>query len=668
MLNTNKFREAAMHYEEFGTYTKYPKNSRSYLKFWKEEKRRCVEGYKTDDGDFITGYHYFYLNYCPIYVVVPQLDDKGNIVYGDDGRIKGNREKKFPKFWDGDWQYFNYLEEAEQQGKHAVVLKTRGRGYSFKGAAMLNRNYFLLPGSKSYAIADQSAFLAGEDGILSKAWEQMSFIDENTAWAKKRHFHDTDTHKRASYKIVSGGVSKEKGYMSDIIGVTLKNDANRARGKRGKLILFEEAGKMPALLQAWQVARPSVEQGNTTFGLMVAFGTGGTEGADFDGLSELFDNPKGYNILPVDNVWDKNLEGTKCGFFMPEYMNMEGFYDLDGNSNVQGAIKAIEEDRQQIIQFTKDKTAYRRYVAEKPMNTIEARMKLTGNIFPTTDLLNVLARLEVDPNYEAGIFKGFFQVNDAGEIYFKEDPSAKIIYNYPHKREDNTDAAVIMYEPPIRLDDESIPPGLYIAGIDPYDHDQSTTSSLGSTFIMNKLTSKIVAEYTARPSLAKEYYEQVRRMLTFYNARALYENERKGIFDYFESKHSLHLLCEEPRLIKDATKTPGVNRRYGLKMTEQIKRYGEGLVKSWLMDLVDSKGFKMNLSNIRSIGLLKELAQYDTDPRKNFDRVMALVCVMYQLQEEREYIPDVERNPKFIPMHKRGFFGRAAQGPPLQKI
>ena len=144
MLNTNKFREAAMHYEEFGTYTKYPKNSRSYLKFWKEEKKKCIEGYTASDGDFITGYHYFYLNYCPIYVVVPQLDSEGNIVYGDDGRIKGKREKKFPKFWDGDWQYFNYLEEAEKHGKHAVVLKTRGRGYSFKGAAMLNRNYFLI--------------------------------------------------------------------------------------------------------------------------------------------------------------------------------------------------------------------------------------------------------------------------------------------------------------------------------------------------------------------------------------------------------------------------------------------------------------------------------------------------------------------------------------------
>ena len=104
------------------------------------------------------------------------------------------------------------------------------------------------------------------------------------------------------------------------------------------------------------------------------------------------------------------------------------------------------------------------------------------------------------------------------------------------------------------------------------------------------------------------------------------------------------------------------------RSTEQIKRYGEGLIKTWLLDQTDQKTFKMNLSNIRSIGLLKELAQYDTDPRKNFDRVMALVCVMYQMQEEREYTPDMDDKPKFVPMHKRGFFAGRSQRPPMQKI
>lgn len=79
---------------------------------------------------------------------------------------------------------------------------------------------------------------------------------------------------------------------------------------------------------------------------------------------------------------------------------------------------------------------------------------------------------------------------------------------------------------------------MYVAGCDPYDHDKSGTNSLGSTFIYKRFQSFeqydiIVAEYTGRPATAEEYYENVRKLLTYYNARLLYENERKGLFPYF---------------------------------------------------------------------------------------------------------------------------------------
>jgi hypothetical protein len=66
-----------------------------------------------------------------------------------------------------------------------VVLKARGRGYSFKSGSMLCRNYYLIPESISIAVASETEFLI-RDGILTKAWEFMDFIDKNTAWTKKR--------------------------------------------------------------------------------------------------------------------------------------------------------------------------------------------------------------------------------------------------------------------------------------------------------------------------------------------------------------------------------------------------------------------------------------------------------------------------------------------------
>ena len=153
------------------------------------------------------------------------------------------------------------------------------------------------------------------------------------------------------------GRETEQGYKSDISGITLKNDPERVRGIRGRLVLFEEGGKFPNLETAWRISQPSMEDDDgTAFGLMIAFGTGGTEGASFDGLKTLFYNPEAFNILSFPNIWDDKAESTKCGYFSPFQLNMEGydddgnriFMDKDGNSLVDKAIEDILAKRNEV--------------------------------------------------------------------------------------------------------------------------------------------------------------------------------------------------------------------------------------------------------------------------------------------------------------------------------
>lgn len=658
--DVNEFTTSAQHFNEFGMYCRYPAGSRSFMNFWKEEKRRCLDGYSIG-RDYIPGYFYFYLNYSRIIKVTTKLDTKGSIIYGEDGKPLVERTGGFPDFWDGDYQYFHYLNYAELSNKHAVLLKTRGRGYSFKGGSMLNRNYFLIPKSKSFAIADNKAFLNEGDGILIKAWEIMSFIDENTAWSKKRHYADKSDHRRASYKFNRNGVEYERGYMSEIMGITLKNDPDRARGIRGKLCLFEESGKLPSLLKAWQIARSSFEQDGKTFGLMVSFGTGGTEGANFEGLRELFEHPKGYNILPVYNDWDDNIsEDSTCGMFMPQYMNMHGCMDEAGNSLISKAREEIKQERKIILNNTKDRNAYKQFIAEKPEYPREAMMQIEGNIFPTADLLGILAKLEIEKNYEDTLSKGTMILDEQGRVQFKENKDLKMIYNVPIRKTDDADAPIVIFEPPVLDAWNKVPFGVYIASNDPYNHDISIGGSLGSTFILNKLTNRIVAEYTARPELAADYYEQLRRLLIYYNALLLYENEVRGLFDYFESKNSLHLLVEEPALIRDIVRSHkmGNSRKYGMPMTEPIKRWGEGLLKAWLLSPIENNEddrFLCNMHKIRSIPLLKELVSYNPDG--NYDRVMSFIIMMYHIQDSRRYIPEPDKLEE-VPVHQSDFFNR----------
>ena len=272
--NTDKFRGPAIYFKEHGCYIQAPRGTTDYVRYWEQETDRCLHGYTAPDGDSITGYHYFYLNYSPIMRLkeVPYVDREGN------QRTRRERVFDFPRFWDYDYYYFNAIEQAEDEGKHMAVLKSRQRGYSFKGASMLVRNYELIPGSKNFAVASEQKFLIG-DGLLTKAWQIMDFIDKNTAWAKQR-LVSTRMERVAGYKITDEfGKQTEQGYMSSITGITLKNDPERIRGTRGKLVLWEEGGKFPNLLDAWRIEQPSVETDDgKAFGLMVAYGTGGTEG------------------------------------------------------------------------------------------------------------------------------------------------------------------------------------------------------------------------------------------------------------------------------------------------------------------------------------------------------------------------------------------------------
>ena len=93
------------------------------------------------------------------------------------------------------------------------------------------------------------------------------------------------------------------------------------------------------------------------------------------------------------------------------------------------------------------------------------------------------------------------------------------ITTYPLKKDNKPEGSIVIWEYPI----PDPPFGLYIGGCDPYDHDESFTNSLGSTFIFKRVRAGeawndvIVAEYTGRPATAEEYYENVRKLLTFYN-------------------------------------------------------------------------------------------------------------------------------------------------------
>ena len=633
--NTDKFRQAAIFFEKHGCYTLAPRGTTDYKKYWDQETERCLNGYTAPDGEGITGYNYFYLNYSPIFKLVETeyTDRNGDI------RKRRERVLQFPSFWDYDYYYFCAIEEAEQQGKHMAVLKSRQRGYSFKGASMLVRNYMLIPGSKNFAVASEQKFLVG-DGLLTKAWQIMDFLDKHTEWAKQR-LVSTRMERVSGYKVTDEfGKQTEQGYLSSIVGITLKNDPERIRGTRGKLVLWEEGGKFPDLLDAWRIEQPSVETDDgVAFGLMIAFGTGGTIGASFEGLKELFYKPNANNVLAFPNIWDDGRENTECGFFVPAYSNLESFdddgnqkfMDKDGNSLKELAIQNLIEQRNKIKDGGASQQSIDRFISERPMKPAEAVLELGKNIFPRKLLMDQLTRIRTNKKLQSMKHIVDLEWDGNGQIKATEKPSGDIT-NYPLKKGDKPHGSVVIWEYPVK----DPPLGLYIGGTDPYDHDDSFTNSLGSTFIFKRVrageawSDVIVAEYSGRPDTAEEYYENVRKLLTFYNARLLFENERKGIYPYFTNKHCDYLLADQPdKIISEVFKDSKVQRRKGCHMTKQIRAYGEGLILEWLLDEFEEG--HPNVERVYSEPLIEELIE--NDGVRNVDRVIALCMVMIYREE-----------------------------------
>ncbi len=203
LKDTHLFAPAAAHYIEYGFYTDALPGTKQYYEYWDEEQHRCMHGYEVN-GVKISGFHYFYLNYCPIDRIIDEEQP--------DGEIISRRDRSFPAFYDGDFEYFNSVDKARRENKHLVVLKARRKGFSYKAAAMLCRNYFHIRNSKNFVFASDKQYLIG-DGMLSKAWDIVSFVDDNTAWTQPRLI-DREMHKQSGYKKNVNGADVTLGFKS----------------------------------------------------------------------------------------------------------------------------------------------------------------------------------------------------------------------------------------------------------------------------------------------------------------------------------------------------------------------------------------------------------------------------------------------------------------------
>lgn len=400
----------------------------------------------------------------------------------------------------------------------------------------------------------------------------------------------------------------------------------------------------PRLTDMYNVLTPSVEEGDIVFGQIYMLGTAGDNESDFAGAQEIMYNPKGYRMYALPNVFDKNNQGRpNFVFFFPGYINRKGCYNKDGVSDVVKALIEILLNRYNKKYNSSDPNTIIKVIAEVPITPAEAIVKTGVNMFPVSDLTERLQQLDNNPREYDDVYTGELVIGKSGNIEYKPS-SAQPIREFPHK-DNKIEGALEMLQMP-EIDKSTGKPynGRYIAGCDPYDDDAANTMSLGSVFILDLWTDKVVAEYTGRPLFADDFYEICRRMCLFYNAKMNYENNKKGLFSYFSRNNCTYLLTDQLEFLRDKQLIKDVgygNKAKGTNATQAINAYGRNLLRSWLLrptvviQEIDGEPQEVTipaLFTLRSRALIKELINYNS--QGNFDRISSMGMLML-LREDK---------------------------------
>lgn len=631
--NSAEFSYLAEFYNKHGVYTTIPAGTYEYKLFWKDVKDKCLNGFTNSKGIRITGHHFFYLNFCRI----SALD-----------KTTSKKKEMFPRFIDLDYDYFHMIEYCEKNEKCLTAVKGRRQGWSYKAAAICAWEFTFFPSSSSIIGAFLSSFALE---TMRMTIDNLNWLNAHTEFAQART-PDLKDHIVGRYEATIGGVKVWKGTKAQVRSISFKDNPTAAVGKSASKLILDEAGVFPNITDTWGYTEPLIKAGSSFSGVAVVFGSSGDMDSGSKYFYEMFTNPSKYNMLEFA---DPDNPAKKIGYFSTAVKGREGIcknptskwyqqpmIDADGNSNYEAA----EDDILFLRENAKgglDPKALHSTITQFPLTWQEAFLRNKGAIFASPEMLEWLGELETTASLYNQVEKGELVWKD-DRYEFQPKDTLNYITSFPIKPDEDNTGCIAIWERPEFINGE-IPYSLYVAGCDPYDQDKSSVGSLGSFFIYKRFYSAgkthdiVVAEYTGRPKFADDFYEQCRRLCIYYNAKVLYENQLKGMKNYFLQKNSLQYMWEQPdHMIKDMIKDSKVQRGYGVHMNRGangnsgIKDMCELYLKDWLYTERDIDGKKVfNFHTIKSIALLKELIAYDMEG--NYDRVIALMLCILQTKE-----------------------------------
>ena len=344
--------------------------------------------------------------------------------------------------------------------------------------------------------------------------------------------------------------------------INWKNTVNNAYdGERLYYLFLDEAGKWekPAdIREAWRINRTCLIVGRKIVGTALVGST----------VNPMSKGGQQYKDLWNDsNPEERNANGRTRSMlyriFVPAYEALEGFFDKFGNPIIDDPEQAIETLEGELIDYgartylnnerkalKNDANELNETTRQFPFSTQEAfRDSVESSLF---NLGKIYEQKEYnDMMYPNPCVKGNFSWKNGeldSEVVFNPDPDGRWTLAWQPKKDDRN------IKVKHRNGHFTAPHGNRgVGGVDSYDLD-ATVDGRGSKgachfynkFSMNEASNVFVAEYCSRPPMAKIFYEDCLMAAVFFGYPILIENNKYGIARYFEERGYLEYLLDRP--------------------------------------------------------------------------------------------------------------------------
>jgi hypothetical protein len=450
--------------------------------------------------------------------------------------------------------------------------------------------------------------------------------------------------------------------------INWKNTTSNAYdGEKLYVLYLDEAGKWENpmdITEVWRIHRTCLIVGKKVVGKALVGST----------VNPLDKGGANFRKLYVDSdPTDRNENGrTKSGLyriFVPAYEALEGFFDvygmpivenpkspvmtMDGDMVSIGAKTYLSNERKAL---SKDGYELNEAIRQFPWTEDEAFRESTKsshfNIGKIYEQIQYNRELYPDP-----IVRGNFVWKDGipdTEVLWSPDANGKWR---------------VSWLPPAHLRNlKSIRNGKFYpmneqmgcGGVDSYDIDNTMDGrgSKGSCHLFNKFniehpSNVFVAEYAERPPLARIFYEDVLQASVFFGYPLLIENNKYGIFRYFEARGYDGFILDRPEHLRAPHSNANIKTKGIPSNSQDVIQAHAQSIESYIHEHVGIHDETGEYGRMYFERTLEDWINFKVDDRTKFDLTISSGLALLAAQKYKQPIKKADLSDKvFFRKHK----------------